>query len=90
MRHIRWYYFWFDEVSVAAALARTIAIPVRIWFAGRTELSLAFIAAAVMFLPKLIQRGMKADADAIISAFGNEECHQTRVRRMSSVIGCET
>jgi len=42
-------------------------------------LSLAFIGAAVLFLPlfvflpKLIQRGMKADTDAAIDAFGKNE-----------------
>jgi hypothetical protein len=40
---------------------------------------LAFIAAAVLFLPlfvflpKLIQRAMKADTDAVIDAFGKNE-----------------
>jgi len=28
---------------------------------------------AILFLPKLIQRAMKADVDAIISAFGKNE-----------------
>jgi len=43
------------------------------------EISLAFIGAAVLFLPlfvfmpKLIQRAMKADADAVIDAFGKNE-----------------
>jgi hypothetical protein len=47
--------------------------------AGRTEISLAFIGAAVLFLPlfvflpKLIQRAMKADADAVVEAFGKNE-----------------
>jgi hypothetical protein len=31
----------------------------------------------MVFLPKLIQRAMKADADMILIAFGNEEGHQT-------------
>jgi hypothetical protein len=45
----------------------------------RTEIPLAFIAAALLFLPlfvflpKLIQRAMKADADAAIEAFGKNE-----------------
>ena len=72
-------WFWFGEVSVAGALAAIIAVPAGIWFAGRTELPLAFIGAAVLFLPlfvflpKLIQRGMKADTDAAIDAFGKNE-----------------
>jgi F0F1-type ATP synthase assembly protein I len=50
-----------------------------IWFAGQTEISLAFFGAAVLFLPlfvfmpKLIQYAMKADADAAIEAFGKNE-----------------
>jgi hypothetical protein len=32
-----------------------------------------FIGAAVLFLPKLIQRAMKADTDAAIEAFGKNE-----------------
>jgi len=73
------HYFWFGEVGMAGMLAGSIAVPVGIWFAGQTEISLAFIAAAVLFLPlfvfmpKLIQRGMKADADAVIDAFGKNE-----------------
>lgn len=72
-------WFWLGEVSMAGVLAATIAVPAGIWFAGRTELSLAFIGAAVLFLPlfvflpKLIQRGMKADTDAAIDAFGNND-----------------
>jgi hypothetical protein len=72
-------WFWLGEVSMAGVLAATIAIPAGIWFAGRTELPLAFIGAAVLFLPlfvflpKLIQRGMKADTDTAIDAFGKNE-----------------
>ena len=73
------HYFWFGEVMMASNLAGSIAIPAGIWFAGQTEISLAFIGAAVLFLPlfvfmpKLIQRGMRADTDAIIDAFGKNE-----------------
>jgi len=73
------HYFWFGEVMMAGNLAGSIAIPTGIWFAGQTEISLAFIGAAVLFLPlfvfmpKLIQRGMKADTDAVIDAFGKNE-----------------
>ena len=72
-------WFWLGEMSMAGVLAGIIAVPSGIWFAGRTELSLAFIGAAVLFLslfvflPKLIQRGMKADTDAAIDAFGKNE-----------------
>lgn len=31
----------------------------------------------IFFLPTLIRRAMRADADAAIEAFGNEEGHQT-------------
>lgn len=73
------HYFWFGEVAMAGILAGSIAVPAGIWCAGKTEISLAFIAAAVLFLPlfvfmpKMIQRGMKADADAVIDAFGKNE-----------------
>jgi hypothetical protein len=73
------HYFWFGEVMMASNLAGSIAVPAGIWFAGQTEISLAFIGAAVLFLPlfvfmpKLIQRGMKADTDAVIDAFGKNE-----------------
>jgi hypothetical protein len=73
------HYFWFGEVGMAGILAGSIAVPAGIWCAGQTEISLAFIAAAVLFLPlfvfmpKLIQRGMEADTDAVIDAFGKNE-----------------
>jgi hypothetical protein len=73
------HYFWFGEVGMAGMLAGSIAVPAGIWFAGQTEISLAFIGAAVLFLPlfvfmpKLIQCAMKADADAVIDAFGKNE-----------------
>jgi hypothetical protein len=73
------HYFWFGEVGMAGILAGSIAVPAGIWFAGQTEISLAFIGAAVLFLPlfvfmpKLVQYAMKADADAAINAFGKNE-----------------
>jgi hypothetical protein len=73
------HYFWFGEVGMAGILAGSIAVPAGIWFAGQTEISLAFIGAAVLFLPlfvfmpKLIQSGMKADTEAVINAFGKNE-----------------
>ncbi len=73
------HYFWFGEVGMAGILAGSIAVPAGIWFAGQAEISLAFIGAAVLFLPlfvfmpKLIQCGMKADTIAVIDAFGKNE-----------------
>jgi len=73
------HYFWFGEVGMAAILAAVFAVPLGIFMAGRTEISLAFIGAAVLFLPlfvflpKLIQQAMKADTDAAIEAFGKNE-----------------
>jgi len=64
---------------MAAVLAGVFAVPPGCWFAGRAEITLAFIGAAVLFLPlfvflpKLIQQAMKADADAAIEAFGKNE-----------------
>ena len=51
----------------------------RIFLAGRAEITLAFIGAAVLFLPlfvflpKLMQRAMKADVNAAIEIFGKNE-----------------
>jgi hypothetical protein len=73
------HYFWFGEVGMAAVLAGVFAVPVGIFLAGRAEITLAFIGAAVLFLPlfvflpKMIQQAMKADADAAIEAFGKNE-----------------
>ena len=73
------HYFWFGEVAVAAVLAATFAIPFGIFLAGRAETTLAFIGAAVMFLPlfvfmpKMIRRGMKVDPEVLIEAFGKNE-----------------
>ncbi|MCK9581705.1 MAG: hypothetical protein M0Q92_14845 [Methanoregula sp.] len=73
------HYFWFGEVGMAAILAGVFAVPLGIFMAGRTDISLAFIGAAVLFLPlfvflpKLIQQAMKADTDAAIEAFGKNE-----------------
>jgi hypothetical protein len=73
------HYFWFGEVGMAAVLAGTFAVPLGVFLAKRAELSLAFIGAAVLFLPlfvflpKLIQRGMRVDAQGVIDAFGKNE-----------------
>jgi len=61
---------------MAALLAGMIALPLGIFLAGKAEITLAFIGAAVqflplfVFLPKLIQRAMKADVEVAIEAFG--------------------
>jgi hypothetical protein len=73
------HYFWFGEVGMAAVLAGIFAVPTGCWLAGRAEITLAFIGAAVIFLPlfvflpKLIQRAMMADVDAAIETFGKNE-----------------
>jgi hypothetical protein len=73
------HYFWFGEVGMAAIMAGTFAIPLGIFLAGRTEITLSCIGTAVLFLPlfvfmpKLIQYAMKADANAVIDAFGKNE-----------------
>ena len=73
------HYFWFGEVGMAAVLAGVFVVPIGIFLAGRAEISLAFISAAILFLPlfvflpKIMQQAMKADADAAIEAFGKNE-----------------
>jgi hypothetical protein len=73
------HYFWFGEVAMAAVLAGTFAVPVGIFLAGKAEITLAFIGAAVLFLPlfvflpKLIRQAMKADVNAILETFGKNE-----------------
>jgi hypothetical protein len=73
------HYFWFGEVTMASLLAGLFAVPVGIFLAGRAEMTLAFIGASVLFLPlfvflpKLIQRAMKADVDTAIETFGKNE-----------------
>jgi len=64
---------------MAAVLAGIFSIPVGIFLAGRAEIALAFIGAAVLFLPlfvflpRLLQWAMKADTDAAIDALGKNE-----------------
>jgi hypothetical protein len=73
------HYFWFGEVGMAAILAGMFAVPSGIFLAGRAEISLAFIGASVLFLPlfvflpRLIQRAMKADVDVVIDTVGKNE-----------------
>jgi hypothetical protein len=72
-------WFSFGEVVMAGILAGIIAVPAGCWFAGRTELSLAVIGAAVLFLPlfvflpRLVRYAMDADTDAVLDAFGKNE-----------------
>jgi hypothetical protein len=69
------HYFWFGEVGTAAILAGVFTVPFGIFLAGRTEIPLACIGAAVLFLPlfvflpKLIRQGMKVDTDAASKNF---------------------
>ena len=73
------HYFWFGEVGMAAIMAGVFAVPVGCFLAGRAEITLAFIGAAVLFLPlfvflpKMIRRAMMTDADAAIETFGKNE-----------------
>jgi hypothetical protein len=72
-------YFHLGETFMAALLAANLAIPAGFWFAGMTALPLAFIGAAVLFLPlfvflpRIIRSAMKADTDAVLGAFGKNE-----------------
>jgi hypothetical protein len=78
------YRTWFclGETCMAALLAANIAVPAFFWFVGMTALPLAFIGAAVLFLPlfvflpKIIRQAMSVDTDAVLDAFGRNE--QTR------------
>jgi len=73
------HYFWFGEVTMAAIMAGTIAVPLGMYLAERAEPVLAFTGAALLFLalfvflPKIIQKGMGENVDAIIDAFGKNE-----------------
>ncbi len=72
-------YFSVGEVTMAAVLAGSIAVPAGFWFAGITALPLAVIGGAVLFLPlfvflpRLIRSAMKVDTDAVLDAFGKNE-----------------
>ena len=72
-------YFGLGETCMAALLAVNLAVPAFFLFAGMTALPLAFIGAAVLFLPlfvflpKIIRYAMKADTDAVLEAFGKNE-----------------
>jgi len=54
------HYFWFGEVEMAAMLAGTFAAPVGFYMASRTDMSLAFIGAAVLF-PAAVRVSAEAD-----------------------------
>ena len=64
---------------MAAMMAGLFSSPVGIFLAGRAEITLAFIGAAILFLPlfvflpKLIRKAMKTDTDAAIEEFGKNE-----------------
>ena len=72
---------WFccGEVAMAAFLSGAIAVPAGLWFATLTGLPLAFIGAAVLFLPlfvflpRLVRYAMEVDTDAVLDAFGKNE-----------------
>jgi hypothetical protein len=72
-------WFGLGEVAMAALLAGSIAVPAGLWFATRTELPLAFMGAAVLFLPvfvflpRLIRSAMAVDTGAVLLAFGKNE-----------------
>ena len=73
------HYFRFGEVGMASILAGIFAVPVGIFLAGKGEITVAFIGAAAVFLllfvflPKVIRRGMNADPDEVMDAFGKNE-----------------
>ncbi len=73
------HYFWFGEVASAAVLALVFSVPLGLFLAQRTDITLAFIGAAMVFLPffvflpRAIQQGMKADTAAILDLLGKNE-----------------
>lgn len=76
---VKKHYFWFGEVASAAVLAFVFSVLLGLFLAQRTDNTLAFIAAAFLFLPlfvflpRLIQLGMKADTAAILDTLGKNE-----------------
>ncbi|HXX55741.1 MAG TPA: hypothetical protein VEI81_06580 [Methanoregula sp.] len=73
------HYFWFGEVMMAIILAGIVAVPLGMYLAEKAEPTLAFTGAALLFLalfiflPKIVQKGMGENVDAIIEAFGKNE-----------------
>ena len=61
------HYFWFGEITSTAVLAGAITVPLGMYLAEKSGSLLSFTMAAMLFLllfvflPKLIQRGMKTD-----------------------------
>jgi hypothetical protein len=64
---------------MAGILAGVIAFPAGLWFSTQADPPLAFIGAAVLFLPlfiflpRLFRYAMEVDTDAILDAFGKNE-----------------
>ncbi|MFA6226827.1 MAG: hypothetical protein WC620_11820 [Methanoregula sp.] len=73
------HYFWFGEVASSALLALIFSITVGLCLAARTEITLAFMGAAMVFLPLfvflpgIIRQGIHADMGAIIDTIGKNE-----------------
>jgi hypothetical protein len=73
------HYFWFGVVVSAAVLALVFSVPLGLFLTARTEPTLAFIGAALLFLllfvflPRIIRQGMKVDTGAIFETFGKNE-----------------
>ncbi|MDO9034567.1 MAG: hypothetical protein Q7U51_05120 [Methanoregula sp.] len=73
------HYFWFGEIASAVVLALVFSIPLGLFLAQRTDITLAFIGATLLFLPlfvflpRAIQQGMKADTAAILETLGKNE-----------------
>jgi zinc transporter ZupT len=73
------HYFWFGEVTSAAVLALVFCVPLGIFLSQGTDITLAFIGAAMLFLPlfvflpRIIRQGMRADTEAIFETFGKNE-----------------
>ena len=66
------HYFWFGEVGMAAVLAGVFAVPAGMYLAGKTEISLAFTGAAMIFLPLFVFLP-KIIRYAILDTFGKNE-----------------
>ena len=76
---VKRHYFWFGEVTSAAVLALVFCIPLGLFLAQGTDITLAFIGAAMLFLPlfvflpRLIRLGMNVDTASILDTFGKNE-----------------
>jgi hypothetical protein len=73
------HYFWFGEVTSAAALAGVFTVPLGMYLTEKAGSLLSFIVAAMIFLmlfislPKIIRTGMMADTGTILELFGKNE-----------------